>query len=73
MSIISKILNKTVGVPEVNLKPILGSQLIEELQKNGVKEVFKALSDDDMKIIDKAVQTELYNRKSKAGIGKCYE
>ena len=74
MSIFSKFLKKNIGVPEVDLNKLpLGSVLIQELQKNGVKEVFKALSDDDMKIIDKAVQIELYHRKTKAGIGKGHE
>lgn len=77
MSIISKLLKKKIGVPEVDLNKLpLGSVLIQELQKNGVKEVFKALSDDDMRLIDKAVQIELYHRKTKignAGIGKGYE
>jgi len=48
----------------------------QRLQKNGVKQVFKTLSDDDMKLIDKAVQIELYHRKTvsgNAGIGKGYE
>jgi hypothetical protein len=77
MSIISKLLKMKIGVPEVDLNKLpLGSVLIQELQKNGVKEVFKALSDDDMKLIDKAVQIELYHRKTiagNAGIGKGYE
>lgn len=74
MSIISKLLKMKIGVPEVDLNRLpLGSVLIQELQKNGVKEVFKALSDDDMKLIDKAVQIELYHRKTRAGIGVAYD
>lgn len=79
MSILSKFLKKKVGVPEVDLSKLpIGSLLIQELQKNGVKEVFSILSDEDMKIIDKAVQVELYHRMvklgaNKAGIGKGYE
>ena len=74
MSIISKLLKMKIGVPEVDLNKLpLGSVLIQELQKNGVKEVFKALSDDDMKLIDKAVQIELYHRKTRAGIGVAYD
>lgn len=77
MSILSKLFNKKIGIPEVDLNKLpLGSILIQELQKNGVKQVFKTLSDDDMKLIDKAVQIELYHRKTvsgNAGIGKGYE
>jgi len=77
MSIFSNLLKKKLGISEIDLSTLpLGSILIQELQKNGVKQVFKALSDDDMKIIDKAVQIELYHRKTKpgnAGIGKGYE
>jgi thiamine pyrophosphate-dependent acetolactate synthase large subunit-like protein len=79
MSIFSNFLKKKIGIPEVDLSKLpLGSLLIEELSKNGVKQVFSALSDDDMKIIDKAVQIEIYHRQvrqsaNKAGIGKGYE
>jgi thiamine pyrophosphate-dependent acetolactate synthase large subunit-like protein len=79
MSIFSNFLKKKIGLPEVDLSKLpLGSLLIEELSKNGVKQVFSALSDDDMKIIDKAVQIEIYHRQvrqsaNKAGIGKGYE
>jgi hypothetical protein len=80
MSIISNFLKKKIGVPEVDLASFpLGSMLMDSLIKNGVKEVFKPLSDDDMKLLDKAVQVEMYHRKvkvetaNKAGIGKGYE
>jgi hypothetical protein len=79
MSIFSNFLKKKIGLPEVDLSKLpLGSLLIEELSKNGVKQVFSALSDDDIKIIDKAVQIEIYHRQvrqsaNKAGIGKGYE
>lgn len=80
MSIISNFLKKKIGVPEVDLSKLpLGSLLVESLVKDGIKEVFKPLSDEDMRIIDKAVQVELYHRKvkyetaNKAGIGKGYE
>ena len=77
--IISNFLKKKIGVPEVDLASFpLGSMLMDSLIKNGVKEVFKPLSDDDMKLLDKAVQIELYHRlvrqsANKAGIGKGYE
>jgi len=79
MSIFSNFLKKKIGVPEVDLSKLpLGSMLMSELINNGVKEVFKPLSDDDMKLLDKAVQIELYHRQvrqsaNKAGIGKGYE
>jgi hypothetical protein len=79
MSIISNFVKKKIGVPEVDLSKLpLGSMLMSELINNGVKEVFKPLSDDDMKLLDKAVQIELYHRlvrqsANKAGIGKGYE
>lgn len=80
MSIISNFLKKKIGVPEVDISKLpLGSLLIEELVKNGVKEVFRPLSDEDIKLLDKAVQVELYHRQvkyevaNKAGIGKGYD
>jgi hypothetical protein len=74
MSIISNFLKKKMNVPEVDLASFpLGSMLMDSLIKNGVKEVFKPLSDDDMKLLDKAVQVEMYHRKSKAGIGIAYD
>lgn len=78
MSIFSNLLKKKFLLPEVDINKLpLGSLLVEELAKSGTREVFKKLSDDDMKIIDRAVQIELYNRKNKvvdgnAGIGKGY-
>lgn len=74
MSIISNFFKKKIGVPEVDLASLpLGSILMESLIKNGVKEVFKPLSDEDVKLLDKAIQIELYHRKSKAGIGIAYD
>ena len=80
MSIISNFLKKKIGVPEVDLSKLpMGSMLMESLIRDGVKEVFRPLSDDDMKLLDKAVQIEMYHRKTKyetankAGIGKGYE
>lgn len=80
MSIISNFLKRKIGVPEVDLSKLpMGSMLMESLIRDGVKEVFRPLSDDDMKLLDKAVQIEMYHRKAKyetankAGIGKGYE
>ena len=74
MSIFSKILKKAVGVPEVDLNNLpIGTQLVNELIKNGINQAFKPLSDSDMKILDKAIQVEMYHRKSKAGIGIAYD
>ena len=78
MSIFSKLLQKKFKLPEVNINKLpLGSLLVEELKNSGTREVFKLLSDDDMKVIERAVQIELYNRKKEgldgnAGIGKGY-
>ncbi len=78
MSIFSKLLKKKFGLPEVDVNKLpLGSLLVEELQKAGTREVFNKLSDEDMKVLDRAVQIELYNRRNKledgnAGIGKGY-
>lgn len=74
MSIFSNILKKAFKVPEVDVNSLpLGSLLVDHLMKHGVKEVFKPLSDNDIKIIDKAIQIELYHRKTRAGIGMAYD
>jgi hypothetical protein len=80
MSIISNFLKKKMGVPEVNINNLpLGSILMDALTNDGIKQVFGPLSDEDMKLLDKAVQVEMYHRKAKfetankAGIGKGYE
>jgi hypothetical protein len=80
MSIISNFLKKKMGVPEVDLSKLpLGSILMDALVNDGIKHVFGPLSDEDMKLLDKAVQVEMYHRKTKievankAGIGKGYE
>jgi hypothetical protein len=74
MSIFSKILNKVIKAPEVDLSKLpIGTQLVNELIFNGVKQAFKPLNDSDMKILDKAVQVEMYHRKIKAGIGVAYD
>lgn len=74
MSIFSKMFKKVVGMPEVDMnKYPIGSMLVNELIKNGVKEVFKPLSDNDMQILDKAIQVEMYHRKTRAGIGVAYD
>lgn len=78
MSILSKLLKKTAGIPEVDLKPIIGPKLMNELYLLGPKVVFGVLSDEEMKLLDKAVQVELYRRRElqpkegNAGIGKGY-
>lgn len=74
MSIFSKMFNKVVGMPVVDIsKYPIGSMLVNELIKNGVREVFKPLSDNDMQILDKAIQVEIYHRKTRAGIGVAYD